>query len=158
MKVGFYPGSFDPFTKGHLHVVKTSSELFDKVVIAIGVNAQKSRRYEKDEMKQAIEETLKNENIVNVEVITFSGLSVDVAKQYGCHFLIRGIRNDMDYYYEENMAQLNEDLSGLDTIYIRAGKMGAISSSIVMELENNGRDVKEYVPEAIYNSMRKSKK
>lgn len=92
----------------------------------------------------------------NFEVITYENLSVDVAKKYGSQFLIRGIRNDMDYRYEENLAQLNEELSGLDTIYIRSGLLGFISSSMVVELMANGKDVSKYLPETILTEISKS--
>lgn len=82
MKIAFYPGSFDPFTNGHLHVVKTASKLFDKVIIGIGINSQKERRFSNEIMKKAIENTLLLENIDNADVIIYDGLSVDVAKKY----------------------------------------------------------------------------
>lgn len=153
MDIGFYAGSFDPFTMGHMHVVKTASKLFDKLVIGIGINSQKARTYDKEVMKQAIEQSLEDENINNVEVITYEGLSVDAAQNYNCNFLVRGIRDDMDYYYEENIAEINEEISGLDTIYVRAGTLGGISSSTVKEIYSNGKDVSKYVPKAVLNIM-----
>ncbi|MBR3696772.1 MAG: pantetheine-phosphate adenylyltransferase [Clostridia bacterium] len=157
MKIGFYAGSFDPFTNGHLHVVKRSAELFDKVIIGIGINSQKSRRYHQDIIKQAIEKLLKRENLDNVSVILYSDLSISIAKQQDTTFFIRGIRNGMDYDYEENIALINEELSGIDTIYIRAGKYGAISSSIVSEFMNYGQDISNLVPQEIYEIMLKNK-
>lgn len=153
MNIGFYAGSFDPFTNGHLHVVKTASKIFDKLVIGIGINIQKARKYDKEIMKQAIGQVLRAENINNVEVITYEGLSIDSAKQNNCNFLVRGIRDDMDYYYEENIAGINEEISGLDTIYVRAGALGGISSSTVRELYANGKDISKYVPEAVLKIM-----
>lgn len=154
MKIGFYAGSFDPFTNGHLHVVETAALLFDRLIIGIGSNNQKERKYSKGKMKEAIKEVLQDNKIENVEVVTFDGLSVDAAKINKCNFLIRGIRDDMDYYYEENIAQINEEISGLDTIYVRAGDLGKISSSTVTELFSNGKDVSKYVPKAILKSMK----
>lgn len=150
MSVGFYPGSFDPFTYGHLHVVVQSIKLFDHVIIGIGVHPQKNRRFDTEIMKKAIEQVIINENLSGkVSVISYENFSADVAFENNTQFLIRGIRNGMDYEYEENMASINEEISGLDTIYIRAGKLGNISSSMVMELLRNGKDVSKYLPKEI---------
>lgn len=153
MNIGFYAGSFDPFTMGHMHVVKIASNVFDKLVIGIGINNKKARRYDKEIMKNAIEQALKDEKVDNVDVITYEGLSVDAAKDNGCNFLVRGIRDDMDYYYEENIAEINEEISGLDTIYVRAGTLGSISSSTVKEIFDNGKDISRYVPQAVLKIM-----
>lgn len=154
MKQAFYPGSFDPFTNGHLHVVKTACKLFDMVIIGIGINFQKERRFSNIAMKKAIEETLLLENIDNANVIIYDGLSVDAAKENNCNFLIRGLRNDMDYQYEENLSQINEEISGLDTIYLRSGLLGFISSSMVVELLQNNKDVSKYLPTPVYNAVK----
>lgn len=149
MKIGFYAGSFDPFTYGHLHIIKKSAKLFDKVVVGIGVNPKKIRSFNQEKMRDAIEKILIKENLDNVCVITYDNLSVDVAKEHNATYLIRGIRNGMDYQYEENIALVNEEVSGLDTIYIRSGYLGYISSSLVMDLMNNGKDVSKYLPQEI---------
>jgi len=153
MKVGFYAGSFDPFTEGHLHVVKTATQLFEKVIIGIGVHQTKSRRYDKDIMKQAIEKVIKREGLENVTVIYYDNLTSDIALQNGSTFLIRGLRNGMDYNYEENISAINEEISGLDTIYIRAGQLGFVSSSMVMDLQRTGKDVSKYVPKEVLDIL-----
>lgn len=155
MKIGFYAGSFDPFTNGHLHVVTESAKLFDKVIVGIGVHPNKTRRFDKELMQKAIEQVLIRNNLNNVIVISYDNLSVDVATEYNSTFLVRGIRNGMDYEYEENIASFNEEISGLDTIYIRAGSLGNISSSIVMELLRNNKDVTKYLPEEILALVKK---
>ena len=155
MKIGFYAGSFDPFTKGHMHVVKEASVLFDKVVVGMGINSSKKRFYDQELMKDLIIKSLRDEGIANVEVVSYSGLSVDCAKKCNANYLIRGIRNGMDYDYEENLAAINEEISGLNTVYIRAGKLGFVSSSFVKEMINNGRSVQDYVPKAINDYMEK---
>ena len=157
MKVGFYTGSFDPFTNGHLHVVKQSAILFDKVIIGIGVHPQKSRRFDREEMQKAIERVLERNNLDNVTVISFDNLSADVATEKGATFFVRGIRNGMDYEYEENMASINEEISGIDTVYIRAGNLGNISSSMVMELLRNNKDVSKYLPDEILHLINEGK-
>ena len=154
MKIGFYAGSFDPFTNGHLHVVTQSAKLFDRVIIGIGVHPKKTRRFDKKLMQKAIEQVLVRNNLNNVTVISYDNLSVDVAIDNGSTFLVRGIRNGMDYEYEENMASINEEISGLDTVYIRAGNLGNISSSMVMELLRNSKDVSRYLPEEVLALVR----
>ncbi len=155
MKIGFYAGSFDPFTNGHLHVVTQSAKLFDRVIIGIGVHPKKTRRFDKELMQKAIEQVLVRNNLNNVTVISYDNLSVDVAIENNSTFLVRGIRNGMDYEYEENMASINEEISGLDTVYIRAGNLGNISSSMVMELLRNNKDVSKYLPEEVLALVRK---
>ena len=149
MKIGFYSGSFDPFTNGHLHIIKTASKVFDKVIVGIGINYQKKRRFDSLLMKSAIEKTLKNEQLHNVEVITYNSLTVDIALKYNANFLIRGLRNDNDYAYEENLSQVNQEISDLDTIYFRAGNLDFISSSMVAELISYNKDVSKYLPKEI---------
>lgn len=155
MKIGFYAGSFDPFTNGHLHVVAQSAKLFDKVIVGIGVNTNKTRRFDQELMKKAIEQVMLENNLNNVEVITYDNLSVDVAMQHNATFLVRGLRNGMDYDDEENMASINEEISGLDTVYIRAGRLGSISSSMVMELLRNNKDVSKYLPKEVMALIKK---
>ena len=154
MKVGFYAGSFDPFTIGHLHIVKVASKIFDKVVIGIGINSQKIRRFDKMKMKDAIAKLMKAENLENCEVITFDNLMADVASEYNADFLIRGIRNGIDYDFEENLALMNEEISGIDTIYVRAGAYGAVSSSMVFELLKHNKDVSKYLPAQILDVVK----
>lgn len=149
MNIGFYAGSFDPFTYGHLNVIEKSSKILDKVIVGIGLNMLKSRRFDKEKMKQAMEKVFKNRNLTNVEVICYTNLSVETAKEYNANILIRGVRNGMDYAYEENLAQINEELSNLDTIYIRAGKYGIVSSSMVYDLILNKKDITKYVPQEV---------
>lgn len=154
-KIGFYAGSFDPFTNGHLHVVKVSSLLFDKVIIGIGINPTKKRRFETNTMLQAIKETVKSEGLSNVEVISYDNLSVTTALKHNCSFLIRGIRNGMDYDFEETLASFNEEVSGLDTIYIRAGNVGPLNSTMIMDLLRNNVDVSKFLPKEIIKYIKK---
>lgn len=149
MRIGFYAGSFDPFTNGHLHVISEAAKLFDKVVVGIGINPAKKRRFDNELMQKAIEQVLIRNKLHNVSVISYDNLSVDAALKNDCTFLVRGIRNGMDYAYEENMASINEEISGLNTIYLRAGSFGNISSSMVMELLKNHKDVSKYLPDEV---------
>ena len=106
-------------------------------------------------MKETIEKVLVREKLSNVSVIFYTGLTVDAAHNQNATFLVRGIRNGIDYDFEENISSINEEISGLDTMYIRAGNMGNISSSMVMELfDNNYKDLSTYVPSEVWEVMR----
>lgn len=152
--IGFYAGTFDPFTNGHLEIVKKASKCFDKVIIGLGENVGKEERVSRLKMKEAIEETMKEEQIKNVEVIIYRNLTVDAARGMNAEILIRGLRNGTDYQYEENIAQMNEVISDIDTCYFRAGSLGYLSSSLVMELYSFGKDISKYVPKSILELLK----
>ena len=147
--IGFYAGSFDPFTNGHLQIVKKSAKCFDKVIIGIGHNPEKKERIDKNKMKNAIEMSIAQEKLSNVDVVIYEGLTIDKAKECNADILIRGLRNGTDYEYEENISEINEKMANMDTCYFRAGDLGYLSSSIVMELYNNNKDIDKYVPRAV---------
>ncbi len=153
-KIGFYAGSFDPFTKGHLHVVKISAKIFDKVIIGIGINPTKERRFDTSSMVEAIKKVLKREALSNVEVISYDNLSVTTAISHNANFLIRGIRNGMDYDFEETLATFNKEMSNLDTIYVRAGEVGPINSTMIMDLIRNNADLNKFLPEEIIDIVK----
>ena len=153
--IGFYAGSFDPFTNGHLQIVKKATKCFSKVIVGIAYNSEKKVRVNKEKMKQAIEKTILNLNLKNVEVTLYSGLTAEEAKKKQANILIRGLRNGTDYQYEENIAETNEKISELDTCYFRAGELGYLSSSLVMELYQNGVDIKQFVPKAVKETIEK---
>lgn len=150
-----YPGSFDPFTNGHLDVVKKSAALFDKVVVAIGINSSKKRSYDTEAMKTAIEQALVDSGIYNCEVCYYSGLVAEYAKENDIGYMIRGLRNTTDYNYEENIAEVNKLINPeLEYVYFRAENVG-ISSSMVRELLSYGKDVSRYVPAAVLKELTK---
>lgn len=148
-----YPGSFDPFTNGHLDIVKKASALFDEVYVVIGVNSQKHRTIPSDKMKAAIEQTLKELKISNVTITIFDGLVAKYAKANGIRYMIRGLRNNMDYNYEENIAEVNKLINPeMEYVYFRAENV-AVSSSMVKELRSYDQDVSMYVPKAVFDIL-----
>ncbi len=153
IKNAIYPGSFDPFTNGHLDIVKKAAALFDQVYIVIGVNANKRRSFGSAKMAAAIEETLREQAITNAQVLVHDGLVAEYAKDQGIGYMIRGLRNNMDYNYEENIAEVNKLIAPqLEYVYFRAENV-AVSSSMVKELHSYGMDVKAYVPGPVYRIL-----
>jgi len=153
--IAVYPGSFDPFTNGHMDIVLKGAKLFDKLHILIGINANKRRSYDGTLMKKAIEETLAEKNITNCEVHVYEGLIAEYTKENNIHYMIRGLRNNMDYNYEENIAEINKLINpNLEYVYFRAENV-AVSSSMVKELNSYGKDVSKFVPCAVRKIMSK---
>ena len=155
VRKAIYPGSFDPFTNGHLDIVKKPAALFDEVVVIIGVNPKKKRTFIAENMKRAIEDTMKENGIDNVSVIWLDGLVAQYAKEIGAQYMIRGLRNNLDYNYEENIAEVNKLVNpNLEYVYFRAENV-AVSSSMVKELAHYEQDVSIYVPGPVYQCMKK---
>ena len=150
-KKAIYPGSFDPFTNGHLDIVKKAAALFDEVDVVIGVNSNKRRTFAAEAMKLAIEKTLQELGLSNVSVTIHDGLVAAYAKENDISYMIRGLRNNMDYNYEENIAEVNKLINPrLEYVYFRAENV-AVSSSMVKELRSYGLDISPYVPKAIFD-------
>lgn len=141
-----YPGSFNPFTKGHADIVARASELFDEVIIAIGFNSEKGKPSGLDERLENIRNIYAGNGKVRVEIYT--GLTVDYARSVGASVMIRGVRDVKDFEYERNLADANRAISGIDTLLLTARpEYGFISSSLIRELENYGHDVTPFLPE-----------
>ena len=147
MKTAIFPGSFDPFTKGHYDIVVRSLDLFDKVIIAIGHNNQKNKRYfELEWMVEKINSSFVNED--RVEVLVYDELTADLAKKVNAEFLVRGLRNTTDFEYENSISQINRYLNtGLETVFlITSPELSPISSSIIREVHKYGGDVNPFLP------------
>ena len=148
-KAALYAGSFDPFTNGHLSIVKEACEIFDMVYICIANNSEKRRHIPVEKMKEAIEKALEEQGLIYTNVIICDKLIADVCSEYGVKYLIRGIRNTSDYLYEENIAKINKEINPeLKTIYLRS-ENETISSSMVRELLKYGKPVEKYVPSSV---------
>ena len=158
MKTAIYPGSFDTITNGHLDVLKTSSEIFNKVIIAVAYNPEKknSGLLSIDERVELIKKCVKDFD--NVEVDSFEGLTVNYAKQKGAKVLIRGLRAVSDFEFEMQLSQTNSAIEkDIKTIFLTTRpKYNFISSSSVKEVISLGGDVSKFVPEVV-NSYLKEK-
>ena len=148
MKKAIFPGSFDPITLGHEDIIKRGISLFDEIVIAIGVNAEKKYMFSLEERKRFIEETFKNEP--KVSVITYEGLTIDLAKKQKAHFILRGLRNPADFEFEKAIAHTNRKLSKIETVFLlTAASTSFISSSIVRDVLRHGGEYEMLVPDAV---------
>ncbi|MBR1754435.1 pantetheine-phosphate adenylyltransferase [bacterium] len=155
MNLAIYPGSFDPITKGHLDILKTGSEIFDKVIVAVLHNPKKNAFLSLDERVSLIREVTKN--FPNVEVDSFEGLTVEYAKNKGANILIRGLRAVSDFEYEMQLSQANSALSkNIKTVFLTTKpKYNFISSSTVKEIFGFGGDISAFVPEEVENFLKK---
>lgn len=146
-RIALFPGSFDPFTKGHEDIVLRGLGLFDEIIIAIGYNSQKDQRYFKiDFMIEKIQETFVN--YPQIKVITYAQLTADLARKYEAQYLLRGLRNTTDFEYENSIAQVNRHLNAdLESVFlITSPPFAAISSSIIREVHRYGGDVSVMLP------------
>lgn len=144
MKSVLFPGSFRPFTRGHADIVARALGLFDQVIVAVGVNASKPQS-DIDAVLAPVRALYADEP--RVRVVSFSGLTADYARAEGVCCIVRGVRSMKDYEYERDMADINRQLSGLETVILFSRpEYGAISSSVVRELESYGADITPYLP------------
>ena len=144
-----FPGSFDPFTKGHANLVERGLQLFEHVIIAVGYNEQKQGWIPLQERVAALKSLYANEPRVTVE--SYSGLTTDFARQCSATAILRGIRSVKDYEYELQLADVNKQLSGIETVLLFAdSQLSSVSSSIVRELAHFGKDIKPFLPEGLH--------
>jgi pantetheine-phosphate adenylyltransferase len=148
-KIAVFPGSFDPITVGHVDLVERALPLFDKIVVAVGINSQKKYLFDLDKRLDWLEAVFAHED--RVEVGSFEGLTADYAQKIGAGYLLRGLRNASDFDYEKTISQLNNIIGdGLETIFLIAQPgYSHISSTIVREIIKGGGDASPFLPEKV---------
>ncbi len=148
MKKALFPGSFDPLTLGHYDIIKRGVELFDEVIVAIGINSDKKYMFSIEERQHFIEEAFKDEP--KVKVVTYEGLTVQFCKEIKVPFILRGLRNPADFEFEKAIAHTNRRLSKIETVFLlTAAKTSYISSSIVRDVIRNNGDYTVLVPDSV---------
>lgn len=148
MKKALFPGSFDPITLGHYDIIKRGVQLFDEVIVAIGVNAEKKYMFSLEKRKQFIREAFKNEP--KVKVVSYQGLTVDFCKELGIDFILRGLRNPADFEFEKAIAHTNRDLAPIETVFLlTSADTSYIASSIVRDVIRNNGDYTKLVPKSV---------
>ncbi|AXT56259.1 MULTISPECIES: pantetheine-phosphate adenylyltransferase [Aquimarina] len=148
MRRAVFPGSFDPITLGHYDIIERGLTLFDEIILAIGVNAEKKYMFSLEERKHFIEEAFKDEP--KIKVMTYKGLTVDFCKQQDANFILRGLRNPADFEFEKAIAHTNRKLTEIETVFLltSSGK-SYISSSIVRDVIRNNGDYTGLVPDTV---------
>lgn len=143
-----FPGSFDPITLGHYDIIKRGIPLFDEVIVAIGINADKKYMFSLEDRKKFIEEAFKDEP--KVTVMTYEGLTIDLCRKLDAKFILRGLRNPADFEFEKAIAHTNRKLSKIETVFLlTASNTSYISSSIVRDVIRNKGDYTVLVPESV---------
>lgn len=148
MKRALFPGSFDPLTLGHFDIINRGLKVFDEVVVAIGINADKNYMFSLEERLTFIKEAFKEQP--KVKVMTYEGLTIDFCKQIEAQFILRGLRNPADFEFEKAIAHTNRKLSKIETVFLlTAASTSYISSSIVRDVIRNNGDYTVLVPKSV---------
>ena len=148
MKKAVFPGSFDPITLGHVDLIYRGLEIFDEIIIAIGVNADKKQLFPLEDKIQQIKNTFINEP--RIKVASYKGLTIDFCKSVNSKYILRGLRNSSDFNYEQSIAQTNSSLSSIESVFlISSPQLAHISSTIVRDIIRNEGDYKNFVPKSV---------
>ena len=147
-RIAVFPGTFDPFTLGHMSIVSRGLELLDEVVIAIGINDSKRTYFTVEQRLEMLRDLFRDNP--RIRVVSYDSLTIDLAKQWNARFILRGIRSVNDFEYEKTIADVNRKLSGVETIILfTEPELTHISSTIVRELLRFGHSVDEFVPKGL---------
>ncbi len=148
MKRALFPGSFDPFTVGHLDIVERGSKIFDEIIIGVGINSEKKYMFSLDQRVAFIEACFKHDS--KVRVAPYKGLTIDFCKEQKADFILRGVRNNGDFEFEKAIARTNRHMSEIETVFLlTSAETSYISSSIVREIIRNKGDYSTFIPPQI---------
>eukprot|EP00916_Digyalum_oweni_P017337 GHVL01028366.1.p2 GENE.GHVL01028366.1~~GHVL01028366.1.p2 ORF type:complete len:159 (-),score=20.91 GHVL01028366.1:917-1393(-) len=146
--IALFPGSFDPFTIGHENIVLSAIDLFDEIIIGIGTNTTKVYFYPINQRMEWIEELFAEHT--KIKVVQFSGLSVDFSKKINANYILRGIRTAADFEYERAIAQVNKNMSGIESVFLlTTPEHTPVASSIVKDIIKHGGDAEKFIPAKI---------
>ena len=147
-KKAIFPGSFDPITIGHIEIIEKSLNIFDEIIIAVGTNPEKKYMFSDSQRLNFIIKHFKNEK--NVKAVIYDDLTFELCKKLNVKYIVRGVRNILDFEYEKNMAEFNRNLGKIETIIITSSNKNChISSSLVKELIKNNSDFQHLVPSTV---------
>ena len=148
-KIALFPGSFDPITVGHVDIINRSINLFDKIIIGVGINTTKETMFSVEKRVEWIRNAFPGN--IKIEVKSYTGLTVDFAKQCGANFILRGLRTSTDFQFEKAIAQMNHYMDNqIETVFILSSPQFApVSSTIVRDIIRHGGNVKTFVPESV---------
>lgn len=148
-KIAVFPGSFDPITLGHTSIINRALPLFDSIIIAIGVNAEKKYMFDLEQRKSWIEKIYAEEPKIMVK--NYSGLTVNFCIENEAYFILRGLRNQQDFEFERSIAQMNRQLNQkIESVFLFTDlEHAAINSSIVRDIYRNSGDISQFVPKAV---------
>ncbi len=146
MKIAVFPGSFDPITRGHEALVNRALTLFDKIIVAIGVNANKNYLFSLDTRKKAISQSFGNHP--KIEVDHYSCLTIDYCREMNANFILRGLRTSADFNFERSISQMNQAMNrNIETVFLMTEpELSAINSSIVRDIIRNGGNAQPFLP------------
>jgi len=153
MKRALVNGSFDPITFGHIDIISRVLNLFDEVIVGIGVNINKSYLLSAEDRLKLITEIF--EDSKNIKVISYNGLTIDVVKDYDIDFIVRGVRNSAEYELESQMAAINNKLCGVETLLLPSSpELCYLSSTFVREINAFSHDISKFVPENVARKLK----
>ncbi len=155
MRIGLFPGTFDPVTFGHIDIIDRSLPLFDKLYIGIGINSNKAPMFSPEQRERWLEEIYRNES--KIEAIIYEGLTIECCRKINANYILRGIRYVNDFEYEKAIADMNRSLDeNIETVFLTClPKYTSVASTLVRDVIRNGGDVSQFVPDVVLRTIQK---